>query len=113
MSDMFSLKGKTAVIMGGNSTLARSIIEGFVLHGAKIASVVMIPEYAQEVEEQVRALGGEIKSFIADVTDLESVQTAADEIEAWADSIDILLYAPGVNSSTPFLNWSLRNGTTS
>ncbi|HHX01425.1 MAG TPA: SDR family oxidoreductase [Firmicutes bacterium] len=103
MSDLFSLKGKTAVIMGGNSTLARSIIEGFVLHGAKIASVVMKPEYAGEVEEQVRALGGEIKSFIADVTDLESVQKAADDIQAWTDSIDILLYAPGVNSSTPFL----------
>ncbi|MGB3985370.1 MAG: SDR family NAD(P)-dependent oxidoreductase, partial [Limnochordia bacterium] len=91
MSDLFSLEGKTAVIMGGNSTLARAIIEGFVLHGAKIASVVMKPEYAPEVEEQVRALGGEIKSFVADVTDLESVQRAADEIEAWAGSVDILL----------------------
>ncbi|HHT36831.1 MAG: SDR family oxidoreductase [Candidatus Wallacebacter cryptica] len=108
MSDLFSLEGKTAVILGGNSTLARAITEGFVKYGAKIASVVMSPELAPEVEEEVRALGGEIKSFFADVTDLESVQKAADDIQAWAGTIDVLLYAPGVNSSTPFLELDME-----
>lgn len=108
MSDLFSLKGKTAVIMGGNSTLARAITEGFVEHGAKIASVVIKKEYAADTEEQIRKIGGEIKSFVADVTDLDSIQRAADEIEEWTDSIDILLYAPGVNSSTPFLELEME-----
>lgn len=108
MSDLFSLKGKTAVIMGGNSTLARSIMEGFVEQGAKIASVVIKREFAAEVEEQMRAIGGEIKSFVADVTDLDSMQKAADDIQEWAESIDILLYAPGLNSSTPFLELDIK-----
>lgn len=108
MSDLFSLKGKTAVIMGGNSTLAREIMQGFVEHGAKIASVVMKPEFAPEVEEEIRAIGGEIKSFIADVTDIEAVEKAADDIQRWAGSIDILLYAPGMNSSTPFLELEME-----
>lgn len=104
MSELFSLEGKTAAIIGGNSTLARSIMEGFVEHGAKIASVVIKQEFAGEVEEQIHAIGGNIKSFVADVTDLESVQKAADDIHKWAGTIDILLYAPGLNSNTPFLD---------
>ncbi len=103
MSNLFNLEGKTAVILGGNSTLARAIMEGFITHGAKIASVVISEDLAAETEEQARALGGEIKSFVSDVTDIDSIQKAADEIAAWTDSIDILLYAPGLNSSTPFL----------
>ncbi len=104
MSDLFSLKGKTAVIIGGNSTLARSVAEGFVEHGARIASVVMKAELGTEVEEQIQAMGGEIQSFVADVTVQDSIQRAADEIWDWAKSIDILLYAPGLNSSTPFFD---------
>lgn len=105
---MFSLKGKTAAIMGGNSTLARAIAEGFAEHGAKIASVVVKKENAAASEEQIRGLGGEIKSFVADVTDISSIQQAADDIQKWASSIDILLYAPGLNSSTPFLELDMQ-----
>lgn len=107
MSKLFSLKGKTAVIMGGNSTLARSIIEGYVEHGAKIASVAR-KELCTDTAKNVRSLGGEIKSFVADVTDIESIQKAADEIEKWTKSIDILIYAPGLNSSTPFLELDME-----
>ncbi len=108
MSDLFNLQGKTAVILGGDNTLARSIMEGFVEYGAKIASVVIKAEYAVEVEKQIQAQGGEIKSFVADVTDLDSLQRAADDIQKWARSIDILVYAPGLNSSTPFLELDMQ-----
>ena len=65
-------------------------------------------EYAADTEEQIRRIEWRIKSFVADVTDIPSIQRAADEIEEWTDSIDILLYAPGVNSSTPFLELEME-----
>jgi NAD(P)-dependent dehydrogenase (short-subunit alcohol dehydrogenase family) len=102
LSDLFDLSGKTAVVTGGNSTLGSSMAKGLANHGAKLAIVGRNLEKAIEVEKQIEANGGQAKAFQADVTSKASIQAAADEIEQWAGSWDILLNAPGKNSTTPF-----------
>lgn len=103
MTQLFDLTGKVAVAIGGNSTLGGAISKGLAEHGAKIAIVGRNMEKAEEVTKEIIANGGEAKSFQADVSDLTSVERAAQEIEAWAGVWDIILNAPGMNSSTPFL----------
>lgn len=102
MTNLFDLTGKTAVAFGGNSTLGSAISKAFAEYGAKVAIVGRNLETAKEVAEEIKAAGGEAEAFRGDVSDLESVKEAAKVIEEWAGGWDILLNAPGKNSSTPF-----------
>ncbi|MEI3605242.1 SDR family oxidoreductase [Pseudogracilibacillus sp. SE30717A] len=102
MSKLFDLTGKVAVAVGGNSVLGSSIAKGFAEHGAKIAILGRNMEKAEEVAQEINENGGEAKAFQGDVSELETIENAAKEIEAWAGGWDILLNAPGMNSSTPF-----------
>lgn len=103
MSKLFDLTGKVAVALGGNSTLGGSISKGLAEHGAKVAIVGRNLDTAEEVVKEIEAGGGEAKAFQADVSELSTVEKVAEEIEAWAGGWDILLNAPGMNSTTPFL----------
>lgn len=77
--------------------------KGLADHGAKLAIVGRNLEKAEAVAQEIIASGGEAKAFQADVSDLETVKKAAEEIEEWAGGWDVILNAPGKNSSTPFL----------
>lgn len=103
MTNLFDLTGKTVVAVGGNSTLGASISKGLAEHGAKVAIVGRNLEKAETVTKEIEAIGGAAKSFQGDVSDLPSIEKAAKEIEDWAGCWDIVLNAPGKNSSTPFM----------
>lgn len=77
--------------------------KGLADHGAKLAIVGRNLEKAEAVAQEIIASGGDAKAFQADVSDLETVKKAAEEIEEWAGGWDVILNAPGKNSSTPFL----------
>lgn len=102
MGNMFDLSGKTAVIVGGTSTLGSAMAIGLAEHGADIALVVRNLKKAKEVEQKIRSVGRKVHSFIADVTDEDALTQAAQDIEAWSGGWGILLNTPGRNSTTPF-----------
>lgn len=102
MNNIFDLTGKTVVAVGGNSVLGSSMVKGLALYGAKIAIVGRNLETAHEVIEEIKENEGSAKAFQADVLSRESLENVATEIENWAGGWDILLNAPGKNSSTPF-----------
>lgn len=103
MSRLFDLSGKTAVALGGNSTLGGAISKGLAEHGARVAIVGRNLETAEEVANEIVNSGGEAKAFQADVSNVDTIKQVALEIEAWSGGWDILLNAPGMNSTTPFL----------
>ncbi|MCF3943946.1 SDR family oxidoreductase [Oceanobacillus alkalisoli] len=102
MTNLFDLTGKTVVAFGGNSTLGSAISKGLVEQGARVAIVGRNLDTAKEVAEEIKANGGEAEAFYGDVAKLDTISKAAEEIEEWAGGWDILLNAPGRNSSTPF-----------
>lgn len=103
MGNLFDLTGKTAVALGGNSALGGAIAKGLADQGAKVAIVGRNMEKAEKVTKEIEANGGVAKSFQGDVSSQESIENLAKEIEAWSGGWDIVLNAPGKNSSTPFL----------
>ncbi|MDD2430868.1 MAG: SDR family oxidoreductase [Firmicutes bacterium] len=102
MTDLFDLSGKKAVAFGGNSTLGSAIAKAFAMHGAEVAIVGRNLQTAEKVAEEIEQDGGKAKAFKADVSKLEDITRVAEEIEKWSGGWDILLNAPGKNSSTPF-----------
>lgn len=103
MSNLFDLTGKTAVAIGGNGVLGSAMAKGLAEHGAKVAIVGRNLETAENVVKEIVENGGDSKAFVADVSSKDSLIQAANEIEQWSGGWDILLNAPGTNSSTPFL----------
>ena len=105
---MFDLTGKTAVIMGGTSTLGSVMAEGLAEHGADIAIVGRNLEKAETVVRHLSKYGTKVKAFYADVQSESTVKNVANKIEAWSGQIDILLNAPGKNSQTPFFELTMK-----
>ncbi len=102
MENLFDLTGKTAVVIGGNSTLGSAMALGLANHGAKVALVARSVEKVKDVEEKIVEAGGTVKSFQAEATKKDSLQKVTGAIKAWAGGWDILLNSAGTNSPTPF-----------
>lgn len=93
--DIFSLKGKTAVITGGAGILGSSIASGLGNAGAQIA-ICDIVDY-RERAENIAGEGINTKGYYIDVMDKDKVTICKDSIISDFGSIDILINAAGGN----------------
>ena len=97
MKDIFSIKGKVAVITGAGGVLGGSIAQSFVRAGAKVVAMDISPESLNNRVNELSQLGGEVIGIVANVLDIPSLEAAAKEtIEKWG-TIDILLNIAGGN----------------
>ncbi|WP_332629723.1 SDR family oxidoreductase [Halalkalibacter flavus] len=108
MGNLFDLTGKTVVAIGGNSVLGASISKGLAEHGAQVAILGRNLEKATKVVKEIEESGGIAKAFAADVSSRESLEQAANEIEQWSGGWDVVLNAPGKNSTTPFFDLDME-----
>ncbi|MDO3677709.1 SDR family oxidoreductase [Paenibacillus ehimensis] len=102
--NLFDLSGKTAVIIGGNSTLGGTMGVALGGHGADVAIVGRNMEKSEEVAKRIEASGGRAKCFSADATKAEDLKRVLSEVLAWTGRCDILMNCPGKNSATPFFD---------
>ncbi|MDF2726296.1 MAG: gluconate 5-dehydrogenase [Paenibacillus sp.] len=106
--NLFDLTGKTAVILGGNSTLGGSMAVALGGHGAEVAIVGRNMEKCEQVVKQIEEVGGKAKSFSADTTSLDDLRRVLDEVLAWTGRVDVLMNCPGKNSPTPFFEITME-----
>lgn len=106
--NLFDLSGKTAVIIGGNSTLGSAMATALGGHGARVAVVGRNMDKAEKVKLQIKEAGGTAACFQADATKEEDLKRAMSEILDWAGQIDILMNCPGKNSATPFFELTME-----
>ncbi|MCZ8520264.1 MULTISPECIES: SDR family oxidoreductase [Paenibacillus] len=105
--NLFDLTGKTAVVIGGNSTLGGSMAVALGGHGADVAVVGRNQEKAEEVAKAVEEAGGRAKCFAADATNPEDLKKVLADVLAWTGRCDILMNCPGKNSPTPFFDLTM------
>lgn len=91
------LKGKVAIITGGDSGLGRAAAIAYVKEGAK----VVIPYYnehkdAKETEMYINSLGGECLLLCGDIADKRFCKVIVDETLRRFGKIDILVNNAGV-----------------
>jgi NAD(P)-dependent dehydrogenase (short-subunit alcohol dehydrogenase family) len=105
---MFDLTGKTAVVIGGNSTLGGAMAVGLASHGARVAVVGRNKEKGLAVCSRIGEAGGEARFFAADATREEDLKQVLAEVLAWSGCVDILMNCPGMNSATPFFELQME-----
>ncbi len=101
---MFNLKNTVSVVIGGNGVLGGAMSEALAEAGSKVAIVGRNMEKANAVVEQITNNGGEAKAFQADASSKEQLQQLLQDVLAWGGSVDTLINASGINSSTPFFD---------
>lgn len=106
--NLFDLTGKTAVIIGGNSTLGGAMSVALGGHGAQVAIVGRNQEKSEQVVRQIQEAGGQAKSFTADATSADDLRRVLEEVIAWTGRVDVLTNCPGVNSATPFFELTME-----
>ncbi len=100
-----SLKGKVAIVTGGNSGIGAAIALELARQGANIViDYVVHPEATEELEKQIIALGDQAIGVDADVSkvaDLEALISAA--VEAFG-RVDIMVNNAGIETRTSVLD---------
>jgi NAD(P)-dependent dehydrogenase (short-subunit alcohol dehydrogenase family) len=102
--DLFDLSGKTAVVIGGSSTLGGVMAEALAAYGAKIALTGRKAENAEPVRQRIESAGGQARSYAVEATSKTDLELLLQEVSAWSGGVDILLNCPGVNSAKPFFD---------
>lgn len=102
--NLFDLTGKTAVVIGGTSTLGGAMAVGLGTHGAKVAIAGRNAEKGEAIVKRVVDAGGTAKFFSAEATQKDSLEKLLGEVVAWTGRVDIVMNCPGKNSTTPFFD---------
>ncbi|MDR0865992.1 MAG: SDR family oxidoreductase [Candidatus Symbiothrix sp.] len=97
MENIFSVKGKVAVVTGAGGVLGGSIANSLSKAGAKIVVLDIRQENLDKKVAELQGIGGEAIGFICNVLDMNSLHETADKIVAQWGRIDILVNCAGGN----------------
>ena len=100
-----SLKGKSAIVTGGNSGIGMACVLALAEEGANIViDYVSHPEATEELEKKVAALGDQAVGVEADVSKVEDLQKLIDTAVKSFGRLDIMVNNAGVETRTSILD---------
>jgi NAD(P)-dependent dehydrogenase (short-subunit alcohol dehydrogenase family) len=103
-AQLFSLKGKVAVVIGGTGVLCGEMAGGMAAAGATIALVGRDAIKAQKRLDSIAKTGCKAEFFPCDTTSKAGLQKLLADVLAKFGRVDILVNGAGVNSPTPFFD---------
>lgn len=103
LESLFSLSGKTAVVIGGTGELCGAMAEGLASAGAQVVLVGRSEEKAKARIEKIEAVGGSAVFESCEVDSKSALESLLERVLKQFGSIDILVNGAGTNSATPFL----------
>jgi NAD(P)-dependent dehydrogenase (short-subunit alcohol dehydrogenase family) len=105
-AELFSLKSKVAVVIGGTGVLCGEMAEGLAIAGATVAIVGRDEAKAKARLEKISRAGGKAEFFSCDTTSKNSLQKLLADVLKKFGGVDILVNGAGMNSPTPFFDIS-------
>ena len=103
VEDLFSLSGKTAVVIGGTGELCGAMAEGLAAAGAKVVLVGRSAEKAEARMKKITEAGGEASFEPCQVDSKSEIESLLSRVIEAHGSVDVLVNGAGMNSATPFL----------
>lgn len=100
-TQLFSLKGHSALITGGSRGIGRMIAEGFLAQGARVYISARKAAACDQTAKELSAFG-QCVSLPADVSTLEGAQALVDAYAKHEDSLDILVNNAGAAWGAPY-----------
>lgn len=103
MTDMFSLKGKVALVTGANSGLGLGYARGMAKCGADIVIWGRRAARNAEAVKHLAQFGTRVIAAEVDVTDSAAVKQAMADAVARMGRLDTVVANAGISSQTPFI----------
>jgi len=97
MSDLFSLKGETAAVLGGTGVLGGGMADALAEAGAKVAIVGRSEERGLERVRAIEKAGGQAIFVSADALNRDSLANARDAVIKAFGSVTVLINGAGGN----------------
>jgi glucose 1-dehydrogenase len=100
-----TLKGKVAIVTGGNSGIGKAVVLALAGAGANIVIDYISDEQAElDVEEKVRALGDQVVGVKADVSKVDDLKTLIAAAVTNFGRLDVMVNNAGVETRTSVLD---------
>ena len=97
MTSIFDLKGRVAIITGGNGGIGLGMAEGMAKAGASIAVVGRNTKKNHQAKEQLEKLGAQVLTIEKDVTEATAGSEIVSTVENAFGRVDILVNNAGSN----------------
>lgn len=106
-SELFSLEGKIAVVIGGGGHICSALAQGFASAGAKVVVADLRIEKAQSVASAIEsAYGITALAVEVDASSKKSLEQLLSQTISIFRKVDVLVNGAGINSPKPFLEIS-------
>jgi 2-dehydro-3-deoxy-D-gluconate 5-dehydrogenase len=99
--DLFDLRGKVAIVTGGNSGIGLGIARGLAQAGADVVIAARNVDKSQAAATQLEQLGARSIAVRVDVTDQPQVQQMVEQTQAALGGVDILVANAGTSVRKP------------
>ena len=96
-TNMFTLEGKTALVVGGTGGLGKPIAEAYLANGADVVAAGRSLAKVDDTAEYAKSLGRRFMAVAVDILSEDSIGTMVSEIAEKFERIDILVNAAGMN----------------
>jgi NAD(P)-dependent dehydrogenase (short-subunit alcohol dehydrogenase family) len=104
-SSLFSLNGKTAVVIGGTSGIGRALALGLAEAGADVIAASRSETSVEETAKQIEDLGRKTLRITADVAQRASLEKVRDAVIAAFGGVDVLVNCAGTTTKAPTLTF--------
>ena len=98
---MFDLKGRVAIVTGGNGGIGLGMAKGLAKAGARVVVAARNREKSSTAVRELKALGSDALALKVDVTDERSVEALVADAAQQCGRIDILVNNAGINIRKP------------
>jgi NAD(P)-dependent dehydrogenase (short-subunit alcohol dehydrogenase family) len=101
IASLFNLKGRTALVTGGNSGIGAAMASALAQAGANIVLMARRTEALETTAHELRKFNVQVSALSCDLSDVAAASSGA-RAALGRGSIDILVNAAGVNLRQPF-----------
>ena len=103
LNGLFSVVGKTAVVIGGTGELCGAMAQGLACAGAEVVLVGRSEEKANARIAKIEAAGGKAYFEPCEVDQKANIEDLLARVLEKSGKVDIVINGAGTNSATPFL----------
>ncbi len=107
ISELFSVRGKVALVTGGASGIGRMIAQGLAENGAEVYIASRKLESCQAAADELSAFGP-CTALQVDVAEMESLQRLAADVQERTSKLHILVNNSGTGWAEPFEQYQAK-----
>ncbi len=105
-TSIFSLDGKTAVVIGGTTGIGHAIALGLADAGADVVASSRRTAEVAKTADEIEAKGRKTLRIASDVRDRKSLESVRDQTVSTFGKVDILFNCAGITKRAPTLDFS-------